>query len=398
MPNIPTYTQPAANDANTDDPATSAPDAQSASRANPPVRIEGHALVFFAFDIGFQVDLDAAEPLVREATRRRVVRARRPAPVWFDYSPPPLRLLVEGETVEVAGLQTDPAAEILIYDFGAALLTYRLPLPPDLAELPRLGTSLYSHAGLEADARLRVARVLDAIRPVVERPRLAEAVEDYAVFAITSWGDNSPPDILETHRAVIAQAIEAERVTLSKAQILRATDATMTYAESDLAVIDWNAAVLFDAEPDDVISVLQHANIELLELRVLDHELDAILDHADETLAALTSSRFWPAFASSGMLRRFASVQTDAAVMFEGVNNAIKLLGNQYLARLYRVAATRLDLPAWQASVQRKLEATESLYQKMSDSTSTKRLEVLEWVIIILITVSIVLPFTPWYH
>ena len=34
----------------------------------------------------------------------------------------------------------------------------------------------------------------------------------------------------------------------------------------------------------------------------------------------------------------------------------------------------------------------------MSDTTATRRLELLEWVIIILITVSIILPFTPWYH
>ncbi len=203
--------------------------------------------------------------------------------------------------------------------------------------------------------------------------------------------------MLAQHRDLLARAIEAERDAISPGQVQRATEGTMSYAPTDLAVVDWNAAVLFDARPDDVIAVLQHANIELLELRVLDRELDAILDHADETLAQLTRSRFWPAFASGGMLRRVASAQTDAAVMFEGVHNAIKLLGNQYLARLYRLAAGRFDLPAWQQSVQRKLDATESLYQKMSDSTSTKRLEVLEWVIIVLIAVSILLPFTPWY-
>jgi len=369
------------------------------------VRIEGHALALFAFDIGFQVDLDAAQPLVGEATRRRVVRARRPAPVWFDYSPPPLRLIAEGEPVEVGGAATEGPVEVLIYDFGAALLTYRLPLPDSLAGLPELSAALYEHAGLEAEARQRVTRVLEAIRPAVERPKLADAVEDYAVFAITSWDGGTgagreggaPSELLASHRALIAQAIEAERAGLSRAQIERTTGTTMAYAEHDLAVVDWNAAVLFDAEPDDVVSVLQHANIELLELRVLDQELDAILDHADETLSALTRARLWPAFASSRMLRRFASVQTDAAVMFEGVNNAIKLLGNQYLARLYRESADRLDLPAWQASVQRKLEVTDSLYGKMADSTATKRLEVLEWVIIILIAVSIILPFTPLY-
>ncbi len=362
------------------------------------VRISGRALALFAFDIGFQVDLDAAEPLVREATRLRVVRARRPAPAWFDYSPPPLRLVVEGDSVAVDGVLTEPGVEILIYDFGAALLTYTMPLPDDLADLPQLGVSLYAHVGLEADARRRLERVMEAIQPAIERPKLSDAVEDYVVFAITSWDDRAPVEIFDAHRSTIAQAIEAERVTLAPEQVRRSTEAAISYTEHDMAIIDWNAAVVFDAEPEDVISVLQHANIELLELRTLDSELDAILDHADETLAALTRTRFWPAFASSGMLRRFASVQTDAAVMFEGVNNAIKLLGNQYLARLYRLAAARLDLPSWQSSVQRKLEATESLYQKMSDSTSTKRLEVLEWVIIVLIAVSIVLPFTPWYH
>jgi len=361
------------------------------------VRIEGHALAMFAFDIGFQVDLDGVEPLVREATRLRVVRTRRPAPMWFDYSPAPLRLVVEGSPVDVGGRPTEANAELLVYDFGAALLTYRLPLPDTLDALPTLGADLYEHPALEADARARVARVLETIRASVERPHVSEAVEDYAVFAISAWGDRDPHELLGRHRATIARAIEAERQPLSESQVDRSTEASMSYAATDLAVVDWNGALLFDAQPEDVISVLQHANIELLELRVLDLELDAILDHADETLAALTTSRLWPTFASSRMLRRFASVQTDAAVMFEGVNNAIKLLGNQYLARLYRLSAARLDLPAWQASVQRKLEATESLYGKMSDSTATKRLEVLEWVIIILIAVSIVLPFTPFY-
>ena len=363
------------------------------------MRITGDALVFFAFDIGFQVDLDAAECLVREATRRRVVRSRRPAPVWFEYSSPPLRLEVEGPSIDVGGRPTVSAAELLVYDFGAGLLTYRVPLPESMDQLPELGMALFEHADLEADARERVRGVMDTIRPAIERPEMAADVEDYAVFAIASWGENADPRaVLDSHRAVLARAIEAEPAALSAEQASRSTDGVMSYSSVDLAVIDWNAAVLFDTEPEDVISVLQHANIELLELRVLDRELDAILGNADEMLAAVTRSRLWPAFASGGMLRRYASVRTDAAVMFEGVNNAIKLLGNQYLARLYRLAAVRLDLPAWQAGVQRKLDATDSLYQKMSDATSTRRLEVLEWVIIALIAVSIVLPFTSWYH
>jgi hypothetical protein len=365
--------------------------------------IAGSAWTMLAFDIGFQVDLDKAEPLVREATRRRVVRARRPAPVWFDYSPPPLLLVLSGVPLPVGppelNLSTDANIELLLYDFGAALLTYRTPLPPTLDALPALACALHEHQGLEADAREHLRRIMDAISGAIERPHLHQSFEDYTVLSIERWPDEHTPDALATtHQALLAMAIEAEREPVSAQQAERTLAGRIAYTDNDLAIIDWNAAVLFDRQPQDVIAVLQHANVELLELRVLDQELDAILDHADETLSTLITRRIWPGLSTGKILGRVAAAQTDAAVMFEGVNNAIKLLGNQYLARLYRLAAGRFDLPAWHASVHRKLEAVDNLYDKMEGVAGTRRLETLEWVIILLIMISILLPFTPWYH
>ena len=380
-------------------PLPSTPLTSATTRSSEPARrVGGVAHVMHAFDIGFQVDLDAAEGLVREASRLRVTRTRRPSPEWFDYTPAPLRVVLEGAPVEVGGVRTDATVDVLVYDFGAALVTHRLTIEHDLGALPDVSVALYRDESIEADAREHMKRLLATMAPSVERGRLDDDVEDYVVFALERWPDGvSPADLLGEQRLTIARTIEAEAGGLSEAQALRTTEGAMSYAADDLAVIDWNASVLFDREAEDVIGVLQHANIELLELRTLDRELDAILDHADETLGAVVSSRFYPSFGAGRMLRRFASVQTDTAVMFEGVNNAIKLYGNQYLARVYRLAAERLDLPSWQESVARKLEATESLYSKVSDVTATKRLETLEWVIIILIAVSIVLPFTPLY-
>jgi hypothetical protein len=362
-------------------------------------RIRGQAHALFAVDLGFQIDLDAAQARLRQATRQRVVRSRRPAPAWFEYSPPPLQVTVEGPSIAVGGTATDGACEALVYDFGAALLTYRLPLPEDLACLPQLGHHLYEHAELEADVRDRARRLIATLGPAIERPELGDALEDYTIFVITDWDPvTSPAQLVTTHGELLARAIEAEQQPLAPEQAERCLVGCISYTPGDLALIDWNGAVLFDREPEDVIAVLQHANVELLELRILDQELDAILDHADETLRSLIRRRLWPDLSAGRMLDRVATAQTDAAVLFEGVNNAIKLVGNQYLARLYRLAAERLALPAWHASVEHKLGATESLYQKMSDATSTRRLETLEWVIVILIAISILLPFTPWYH
>lgn len=374
-----------------------------AKPVNPGGSIAGWALTMLAFDVGFQVDLDKAEPLVQEATRRRVVRARRPAPVWFDYSPPPLLLVLSGDDLAIGppelAAKVHGSVELLLYDFGAALLTYRTPLPATIDALPALSCALHDNASLEAHARGHLKRILEAISGAIVRPQLHDAVEDYTVFSIEQWPDDQTPEQLTIeHEAVLAMALEAEREPVSAQQAARTLGGRIAYTDGDLAIIDWNAAILFDKQPQDVIAVLQHANVELLELRVLDQELDAILDHADETLNALIRRRIWPGFATGRILGRVAAAHTDAAVMFEGVNNAIKLLGNQYLARLYRIAADRLDVPAWHASVNRKLEAVDNLYDKMEGVASTRRLETLEWVIIILILISIVLPFTPFYY
>jgi uncharacterized Rmd1/YagE family protein len=70
-------------------------------------------------------------------------------------------------------------------------------------------------------------------------------------------------------------------------------------------------------------------------------------------------------------------------------------LGDQYLARLYRLVSTRFHLQEWDASIIRKLQTLESIYEKIADQAANRRMEVLEWVIIILIAVSIGLEFIP---
>jgi hypothetical protein len=141
--------------------------------------------------------------------------------------------------------------------------------------------------------------------------------------------------------------------------------------------------------------VLEFANVELLEMRYLDDQLDDALAES----ARIVGRRGWrPPFVARlrKELRRLAEFQMDAALLFEEVNNALKLVGDEYLARVYRVASQRLHVADWDVSILRKLETLESVYQKLSDDQTQRRMELLEWIIIVLIAVSIVLPFIPW--
>src|SRR5262245_4296411 len=129
-----------------------------------------------------------------------------------------------------------------------------------------------------------------------------------------------------------------------------------------------------------------------MEMRYLDHRLDSALGPAYETLSrkAVKRSAFGP---RPKELQQVAQWQVDSAILFEGVNNALKLLGDQYLARLYRAATQRFHLNEWDTTIIRKLETLESIYSKIANQIASRRMEVLELIIIILIAASIVIPF-----
>ena len=96
-------------------------------------------------------------------------------------------------------------------------------------------------------------------------------------------------------------------------------------------------------------------------------------------------------------VRSIARLQVDSAILFERVTNTLKLLGDQYLARVHRLVSQRFHLESWDTSISRKLQTLESIYGKMTDNAATRRAEVLEWIIIVLIAVSIAVSFLPGF-
>jgi len=81
----------------------------------------------------------------------------------------------------------------------------------------------------------------------------------------------------------------------------------------------------------------------------------------------------------------------EATGLFERTGNVFKLIGDQYLARAYRLLATRFHLRDWERSIQRKLDVIEGIYEVVSNRTVTFRTEFLEIIVIILIMLEIVL-------
>lgn len=367
---------------------------------NAATRVRGDAFVMFAYDLGLTIDLDAASGLLADATRRKAVRHRRRAPAWFEYEPTPLRVTREEAPIGVGALRTDPTVECTLYDFGAVSVLYRIPVECALDDLPAISEQLYESPALLTDSRARAEALLADVRSAIAKPGLRAVVEDYVVFALREWdapAGEPAESLVDRHAHSVARALQAESGNLSASLVRESVANRLCFSPDDAAVIGWNAAVLLDAQPEDLLVLLEHANVELLEMRVLDEQLDTLLERSGALLERESRRRYWPLGPSARDLQALAEVQTDSSLMFEGVNNALKLIGDQHLARVYRLAAQTMHLPDWDAAVLRKLATTESIFDKVATYQSAKRMELLELIIVILIAVSIVLPFLPLY-
>lgn len=363
------------------------------------LRVErGTCYALFAYDVGLAVDLDEAQRRITADKQRSPLRHKRRAPYYFEYQPAPLRVGLTVEAVCLGDHLAERAVDALIYDFGAVSVQFSIHLRGPLPNLLTLSDELYDNERLLAESHRLVEGLLRSISPAVTKPRIPDLVEDYAIYQIDELAaGQSLGAAAEDNGLLLAQILRAERTPLSQQETQDALACQLSFSQDDRALIDWNAALLFGRDLDDVRAVLEFANVELLEMRYLDDRLDDALDQAYETFSKRTA-RLAPFLGSKAAdLTRVAELQMDSALLYEGVNNALKLLGDQYLARVHRLVSQRFHLADWDRSILRKLQTIESIYEKISDHNANRRMEVLEWIIIILIAISIAMPLVPGF-
>lgn len=375
----------------------------------PAFTASGGCSAILAYDIGVGVDLRRAESLSAQVEGFDSVVERKPPPRYLNFKEEPLRLRFKIDPVSVGSFSTTPTVEVVVFAFGAVSVIYTFPVSGPLAEWVYLSSVLYDSPALPAHSRGLVKKLMDGILPSIDKPEIADSVEDYTIFHLArAEGSNPVPeaatggeglptsDFVASNRQLLAQILRSETQPIGPDEVNEALGSRIAYGESDEAIVGWNGAVLIrHPDAEDVQSVLEYANIQLLKLRRVDDQLDRALAHAYEAVGRSESGgwrRSYPLIPDREA-RAVSRLQMESAILYEGVANALKLAGDPYLARLYRMAGQRMHLSEWDSSISRKLQTADGIYSKLSDRAAIRRLELLEWIVIVLIGVSILTVF-----
>jgi hypothetical protein len=353
---------------------------------------EGSVLVYRLFDVADAVDLARAEALAAApAGRVKIDRAQSASAIEFPR--PPLHLALGQRELELPGGRITATATAHLFDYGVLSVRLAIPVAPGttlealvpLAEWLLAGSS----APVDAAARRDADEVCKALAPALERPHRWEGHESYQVFFVRSFQGRvvRARDLLV--RAPIPALLlgEASATPLSASERQDVLSHHFSYLETDLAVVHWNSAfVLEPSGVDDVPDLLEFATAHLLELRyydaLLDRELHRLYDELEgggNLVTHVLTRKF------RKLQRQTAALLLELSEMIERLENAVKIVGDFYLARLYQGAVRRFRLAAWQETVLRKQKLLAEVNDLTGDAADTSRSELLELAVILLI-------------
>jgi hypothetical protein len=344
----------------------------------------------FAFDIGDEIDLERAR-LILQAEPGQLARRRR-TPESIGYRPPPIRVELEPRGIDLPGtwtVQSPTRAELTLFDFGAISLAVRFSVRTTPEELLELAGRLAEPTALTESARNLLMPWLTRLSPSVTDFAVSAMTEEYVVFQLcepgTAW--------LEGRTDWLAGLVRLESEPLSSLEIHEATRLRLSYTPNDLVVLDWAAAVIVDQECVDTLQIIEFANVQLLEFRHIDDRLDDRLEAAYRLIRPGRKRTWLPERwrLHGDAVRQIRELEIEATSLFERVDNALKLIGDHYLARVFEATGTRFHLDGWQQSIRRKLETVGDVYDLLVQQAAAQRTEALEVTVVLLIALEIVL-------
>jgi hypothetical protein len=369
-------------------------DAES-NKAAPTTMFEGEVVYLYAFDVANEIRLGQAAELLSGKPATFTLRKGRATPRSIPHSrplhiEPPLPVgRLGGESVRLS---------VRIYEVGVVSLTIRVPFRcRSLSELASFHNPVLDDGRTLDDVADRTCDdVTRNLAACLTRPSEKTEPEAYTVFSLVKIGDEQDANrwMTDFARDIAGLLSETEPGRLSESQVAEVIRLRRSFEKSDLVVIDWDAALVVNLEGrgEELLFVLELANLQLEEFRWLDRSLDGYLDQAYVDL----SRNRWSLFGfgrSTGVLRSLRQMRIDVAKLADEVTHITKFVGDWHLARVYLMARERFHLDQWRASVAQRLEELDQLYTLTRGDVYDRRMLWLEFIIVVFFAIDLVIIF-----
>jgi hypothetical protein len=360
------------------------------------ISYKGEVVYIYAYDIAYDIKNEPVEKVLGRPTRDYLVGPSKRIPrQMFFYRPriaefaPERRVLKTGEALEIR-------KSVKIFGVGAMTVQVRVPFVVDrLEDLVGYHDLKFADGGLEQEVAEFAERIRNDLAPYCVRPvpALIQA-EAYTVFCLNclpgvEGGGIRAEDWLTTNRRRVAALLmqEDNAEALSEQEVGESTGLFLSYYGDDLVVVDWDCAIVVGQQDvlDDVLHIMELANVQLVELAAYDRILDEALQLAYGDVSRQKVSKTGTAMLNLRELR------IDLARLSDELSNITKFFGDWHLAKTHRNLADRFHLADWQKVISEKTRTLDGLYQMLLQNRFNAWMFLLEATIVLLFIIDLIL-------
>ena len=348
----------------------------------------GSLRLLFLYDVGEELDLARARAILgSEEARRTAPLTHQPRYLGFE-EPPSLigvdRFPMDGDTLA--------DAEYKAFSYGVFSLALRVPFDQDWDSLIAHSVKLLEDAALARLARRKAEEITTRIGEAVRGAYPEWLSEDYLVIEIEDPA--SAEQILLERPSEVARLVRGETLRLARAEEQEVLAGTMSCYPSDVMVVGWAAAVVADSSPEGregTRQLLEYANSQLLEFRHYDARLGSIL----RELYALMQQKpgFFRRWRLVAEAERLNHLRLEVAELVERSENSLRLLGDMFYARAYKMISARIGLNDYRHLVDEKLKTAGEMYEFLVDQFNHQRAFLLEAIVVLILIIDLVVIF-----
>jgi len=215
--------------------------------------------------------------------------------------------------------------------------------------------------------------------------------EEFAFYVLRRTDRPIRRENLEEFPELVAM-LHGESRSLSGQQTALLCENSLSFFENDLVVLNYdNALVVDDADPVDILLLVEYAVAQVLEARYYDETLNDKLralyremDKKSTVWEVLFTKRY------RELTRRAMKLMLETRLATDHLTSSVRVTEDVYYAQVYNRALRIFRTGQWLANVEEKLRAMKEACDLMEGEIHTSRSTVLEWIVILLIALEVI--------
>jgi hypothetical protein len=362
--------------------------------------MKAEVIYSYFYDFSDEIDLKDVKNYFRGAEEFSFYEYGKAVPEGLNPFELPIVVNAGKKEVKFDNIDLSVNIQCVIYSVGAMAVRVRSPIE-------NLNTALLEKITFDKRFENRFKELADDTKVRVEKTLSKHIhIKEKGVFEMyrSYFLEQCANSFVDKNKGFIAGILldEQNYKELSNEYVSNTIKRSLSYYNCDSVIVDWDAMFLISntTNYENEIMVADTANIQLLEYRVYQNEVNKMIDAVNNRFLKMKRNLIYTVFTRSSMIKlskEISDFYAEYKDLVEGINQIIMSFGEWYLARLYSLLSDAFRLTDLAKRLETTFDMLVNIRSFIQSHVSEDTNSFLEWVVILLFVVEIVLIIIPFY-